>query len=309
MLTDPPADPPARHPVGLLNVDKPPGLTSRAVVNLVLQRLRERGVRKPKGGHAGTLDPLATGVLVVAVGKATELIRFVQAGTKEYDAAFLLGRTSDTLDVDGEVVPLPDPPDVDRATVEAALPRFLDAIEQVPPAHSAVRVGGRRAYDLARGGRPPDLAPRPVRVESLSVSGYDGERLRLAITCGSGFYVRSLGRDLAAALGTGAVMEALVRRAVGPFRLTDAVAADGLTAETVLEHLRPPAAAVAGLDRVTVDEDGAVATRHGKPLPLGLAAGADGEVAIVDGAGRLVAVGERREGSDVVKPRIVFPAP
>ena len=301
------------HPCGLLNLAKPPGLTSRAVVNLVLTRLREAGVRKAKAGHAGTLDPLATGVLVVAVGKATELIRFVQAGAKVYDAGFLLGRTSDTLDVEGEVTPLPDPPRVTRAEVEAVLPRFFGAIEQIPPAHSAVKVGGRRAYDLARAGKPPDLSPRPVRVDRLAVTGFDGEqsdglRLRLEIACGSGFYVRSLGRDLAAALGTAAVMDRLTRRAVGPFRLAEAVSPEDLTAENVVAHLLPPVAAVGALERITLDEDRARAVRFGQALATtGGPVAADDEVALVDAAGRLVAVAERRAAGEI-KPRIVFSA-
>ena len=198
---------------GFLNLNKPAGVTSRDVVNQV-QRL----VRPEKVGHAGTLDPLATGVLVVCVGRATRLTEYVQRMPKHYSATFLFGRQSDTEDIDGQVIELADPPQPKRDQIEATLPKFLGEIQQVPPAYSALKVEGRRAYDLARRGEDVQLAARPVVIYELRIVAYEYPELRLDIVCGSGTYVRSLGRNIARTVGTQAVMSALVRTAIGNFR-------------------------------------------------------------------------------------------
>src|SRR5436190_8799230 len=197
---------------GLLNVDKPSGLTSRDVVNRV-QRL----VKPHKVGHAGTLDPLASGVLVVCVGPATRLIEYVQRMPKRYLATFLLGRRSETEDIEGAVTELTDTPVPTVEQAHGALPNFVGRIQQLPPAFSALKVDGQRAYALARKGETPDLQPRPIEVYSVELVEYSYPQLVLDIRCGSGTYVRSLGRDIARALGTEAVMSALVRTEIGPF--------------------------------------------------------------------------------------------
>jgi tRNA pseudouridine55 synthase len=228
--------------LGLLNINKPAGMTSREVVNHV-QKL----VRPAKAGHAGTLDPLATGVLIVGVGRATRLIEFVQQLPKQYRATFLLGRHSDTEDTEGQVVELPNPAVPRRDQIEAQALKFLGEQMQRPPAYSALKVRGQRAYDLARAGAPPELVPRPIVILALEVLAYDYPQLELRIACSSGTYVRSLGRDLAEALGTAAVMSALVRTAVGHFRLAEAVELATLTPNTLSRHLLPPRQAVAHL--------------------------------------------------------------
>ncbi|NOY30442.1 MAG: tRNA pseudouridine(55) synthase TruB, partial [Planctomycetes bacterium] len=184
---------------GILNLNKPIGWTSRDAVNRV-QRL----VRPAKAGHAGTLDPLATGVLVVCIGPATRLISYVQAMPKVYQATFLLGRTSDSDDIETEVRELASPPQPSREEIESKLPDFLGEIQQRPPAYSALKVNGQRAYKLAREGLAVQLEPRPVEIYELRVTGYNYPELKINLRCGSGTYVRSLGRDLAEALGTGA---------------------------------------------------------------------------------------------------------
>ena len=222
-------------PFGILNVDKPAGLTSRDVVNRI-----EGLVRNVKCGHAGTLDPLATGVLVVCVGPATRLIQYVQRLPKQYRAVFQLGRKSVTDDVEGDVELVAGAPEPTRVQIEAALPQFLGDVEQRPPAHSAIKVDGQRSYERARRGEEFELPARTITIHRLEILRYEYPELELAIECGSGTYVRSLGRDLAAALGTAAVMSALVRTAIGDFRLEDAVALDALTNSTLAEHLQPP---------------------------------------------------------------------
>lgn len=276
---------------GLLNLHKPPGCTSRDVVNRV-QKL----VRPEKVGHAGTLDPLATGVLVIAIGGATRLVEYVQQQPKSYLATFLLGRHSDTEDIEGRVVELEHPPLPDRDEIQAALPQFTGEIDQVPPAYSALKVAGRRAYALARSGEQVELAARKVTIHELRLVDYAYPALQLEIVCSSGTYVRSLGRDLGRALGTAAVMSALVRTAIGPFRLDDAVSADELTHESIARHMQPAGAAVSHLSRLELDHREVTELLHGRPIlrpgPLGIAA----EFAAFDQSGELVAILAPREG-------------
>jgi len=239
---------------GILNIAKPAGITSRRVVDRVVQVARSLMPGPAKVGHAGTLDPLATGVLVVCIGQATRLIDYVQRMPKTYEGTFLLGRTSDTEDVEGQVVELPDPPRPTTAEIEGTFARFLGIILQRPPAYSALKVQGQRAYDLARAGKEVDLAPRPVEIRSIELLEYDYPTLRLRIACGSGTYIRSLGRDLAEALGTGAVMSALVRTAIGRYLLADARDMESLDAAVMAANLQPAGTAVEGLPSLVLSE-------------------------------------------------------
>ncbi len=194
---------------GWLVIDKPAGITSSRVV---VQLRRATGI---KAGHAGTLDPLATGVLIVCLGPATRLIDVIHRQTKGYRARFLLGKQSDTDDIEGTVTDVVDARPVTRGDVEHALPRFVGKIAQVPPQFSAVHVQGRRAYQLARAGQEVEIEPREVEVFRLELLSFAYPELEVEIECGSGTYVRSIGRDLGALLGTGAGMSQLVRTRVG----------------------------------------------------------------------------------------------
>jgi tRNA pseudouridine55 synthase len=269
---------------GLLNIDKPAGLTSRDVVNRV-QRL----VRPHKVGHAGTLDPLATGVLVVAVGPATRLVEYVQRMAKTYQGIFLLGRTSDTEDVQGTVVELPNASAPTPAEIEAVIPRFLGTIQQRPPAYSALKLAGRRAYAMARKGDAVELAARPVEIHGIQIVRYEYPELELLIECGSGTYVRSLGRDIAEGLGTGAVMSALRRLAVGPFRAEEGLQVDQLSLEVNAERMVSPSWAVQDLPQIVVDREEAARLRKGQTI-VNRAKVSGEEMAALDGAGGLVAI-------------------
>jgi tRNA pseudouridine55 synthase len=284
---------------GLLVLDKPAGFTSRDAVNRV-QRL----VRPAKVGHAGTLDPIATGVLVVLLGPATRLTDHVQRLPKRYRGTFLLGRTSPSDDVELPSEPLLNAPVPSRPAIEAALPQFVGTIRQVPPAFSAIKVEGRKAYDLARKGRPPELEPRPVTIHALAIAHYDFPELVLDIECGSGAYVRSLGRDLARALGTGAVMSALERTAIGPFTVEGAIDPRALTAETLAASMLPAALAVADLPSISVTDDEVAELRHGRFLDRPAPA-PEGEFAAIDERGKLVATLTQREGGKL-RPTRVF---
>lgn len=188
-------------------------------------------------------------------------------------------------------------PEPARSMLEAALPQFLGDIQQRPPAHSAIKVAGRRAYKLARQGKAVDLAPRTVTIHRLAVRRYEYPELELDIECGSGTYVRALGRDLAAALGTAAVMSALARTAIGGFRVEDAIGPNDLTPDTLPQHLLPPLAAVADLPRVVLSDAQLVEIRHGRLIAMptcgtggGSLARTSPEWAAVDAAGQLVAI-------------------
>lgn len=273
---------------GLLNVNKPAGITSRAAVDLV-QRL----ARPDKVGHAGTLDPLATGVLIVCVGQGTRLIEYVQRMRKRYVGTFLLGRRSPTEDTDGDVALLEAPPIPARKQLDAAARQFVGRLMQRPPAYSALKVAGQRAYDLARRGEAVELQPRPIEIYSLAVTRYEYPELVLDVACSGGTYVRSLGRDLAESLGTCAVMSALVRTAIGTWQVSDAVDPRTLTSPDWRGRLEPLRKAVAGLPvRELADEDIA---RLRKGLSIaGDETEGEVEIAAVDRHGHLAAILVRR---------------
>jgi len=272
------------HPCGLLNLNKPAGMTSRRVVD----RVQTLG-RRLKAGHAGTLDPLASGVLVVCVGAATRLIPYVQAMPKRYCATFLLGRHSPTEDVDGPVTELVAPPIPSLDALSKAARGLTGEILQRPPEFSALKVEGRRAYDLARAGRPLDLKPRPITVHRLDIEAYQYPELRLAVECGSGTYVRSLGRDLAASLGTAAVMSQLVRLAIGCFTIEEAVSPESLHPDHWLDCLLPPLRAVEMLPRVVLTDPEIARVQAGQSIAKEIPPDKE-EMAALSRDGRLVAI-------------------
>lgn len=247
----------------LLNINKPTGLTSRDVVDHI-QRL----VRPLRCGHAGTLDPLASGVLLVCVGNSTRLVPFLHELPKAYTASFLLGRRSPTDDIEGVVEELTPAPEVTRAQVLAAIPEFLGTINQVPPAYSAVMVRGRRAYQLARQGEHVELTPRSVTIHQLELTGWEPPVMQLRMVCSSGTYVRSLGRDLAARVGTAAVMSQLTRTAIGPFPLAQSLPLADLDRERLQTAAIPAISALPHLPRVLLQGEAVMRTRCGQPLTI-----------------------------------------
>ena len=269
---------------GLLVIDKPAGMTSHDVVAICRRALGERRV-----GHAGTLDPGATGVLVVGVGRATRLLRFVEAGEKEYRATAVFGITTTTLDADGDEVARADATSLTEQHVRSALPRFSGDITQVPPMVSAVKVGGEALYRKAWRGEEVEREPRSVSVSMLELEAFESgaiARATLHVRCSRGTYVRSLVSDIGDAVGTGAHVETLRRLAVGSFRVEDAIPIEGIATTA----LRPMDEAVSGYPRRSVDTDAARALMHGKALE---AAGIDGVYAVF-GPDGLVAMAEDR---------------
>ncbi len=224
------------HPLfGVLNVYKPAGVTSRDVVNAV-QRL----IRPEKCGHAGTLDPMATGVLLIGVGPATRLTTMLQDGAKTYVAEFILGQTSDTDDSSGQVQQNPTPDVKPTAeTINIRLQSMIGIVSQVPPIFSAVHVDGQRAYDLARRGEAVELTAKNVEIHSIRILSYEWPRLELEIICGSGTYIRSIARDLGNQLGCGGLMSRLERTHIGRFSACDAIPADELTLDRIQTTINP----------------------------------------------------------------------
>ena len=233
-----------------LNIDKSEGITSRKVVDLV-----GRAARTKRVGHAGTLDPLATGVLVVAVERATRLVEYVQLQEKTYDAEFILGQTSDTDDVEGviEVISVETAPT--QSLLEESLRSFIGTIEQLPPQYSALKISGQPAYKLARKGIAVDLKPRPVEIHSIELLDYVYPLIRLRIRCGSGTYIRSIARDLGQRLGTGGLMKTLRRVAIGAFHVDDAMKVDEIVPEALLRYRLPLRHAVRALPQITIDSE------------------------------------------------------
>jgi tRNA pseudouridine55 synthase len=278
---------------GIAVVDKPAGVTSHDVVGMLRRRFNERQV-----GHAGTLDPDATGVLVIAVGKATRLLRFIEKTRKEYVGEVVLGTSTSTLDSSGDVT---GEFDMSGVTVDDArrvvAEHLMGDIEQIPPMVSAIRVDGRRLHELAREGIEVERAPRPVTIHRFDVAeGTAHEVLEVDIECSAGTYVRTLAADLGELLGGGAHLRNLRRTSVGAFGISEAAPPDEC-------ELQPVATAVRSLDRVTVDE--ATAGLIGNGRVLGRWPGA-GPWAVFSEDGSLLAVYEAFR-TDEAKPAVVLP--
>ena len=254
---------------GILNIDKPYGITSMEVVRRIK---RASGLRRV--GHGGTLDPIATGVIAVCIGQATRVMEYLVGGTKDYRAVIELGVTTDTYDATGRVTGEEDPSSVALDDIERALDRFKGVVHQVPPMYSALKRQGKRLYELARAGIEVEREPRRVEVFSIKLLEWSPPLVTLEVSCGRGFYMRSLANDLGAALGCGAHLKSLVRLRSGPLKISEAMSLseaeqrfeDGAwrqelyAPDVVLQDLR--AAIVGGRLQDTI--------RHGRAIPAGL---------------------------------------
>jgi len=228
---------------GLLVIDKPEGITSMGVCRKVRGKLVAGGApKRVKVGHGGTLDPLATGVLVILVGKCTPLCDRIMAGEKRYLAEVDLSQSSTTDDREGETTPAPNPTPPTREQLTQALARFVGTIQQRPPAYSAMKIGGQRAYRLARAGHAPTLEPRPVTIHSIDLLAYAWPIATLDIRCGKGTYIRSLARALGEALTGAGMLLSLQRTAVGPFTIDQARTLASVPDPLRQEDLLPPPA-------------------------------------------------------------------
>jgi tRNA pseudouridine55 synthase len=291
-----------RKNFGLLIVDKHIGPTSHHVVNLVR---RGTGIRKV--GHAGTLDPRASGVLVLCLGSATRLSEYLSTSAKRYEAVVRFGTSTRTFDADGEIVrrseTLPT-----LAQVQGILPKFRGEIEQIPPPFSAIKVQGQKAYELARRGEDVKLEPRTVQIFELKVVSYQPPDLSLSVDCSAGTYIRSLAHELGEALESGAHLAALRRTKAGPFTLRDAVPLPrlevGFVTDKWEQHVRPASDALPDLPVVEVDGETLDLVRNGHRIPA--EPGVTGMVKAIGPDGDLVALLETVDGDSEYQPRKVF---
>jgi tRNA pseudouridine55 synthase len=294
---------------GALVVDKPSGLTSHDVVAAVRRALRER-----RAGHTGTLDPLATGVLPVLLGPATRLARFLAGERKAYEARVSFTGETDTDDATGSPRGGPAASPISAAALERALAAFRGSYLQVPPAYSARKVSGRRAYELARESAAPALSPTPVTVYTLELAAWEPPTAALHVVCSAGFYVRALARDLGRALATGAHLQELRRVASGRFDLRDALPLDVVLREPEAARRRviPPAIAVAHLPAVGVAGRDLERVLHGADVavaPEAQRAWADqaqGYVRLLDPGGALVGIAAPTASPGVLHPVVVL---
>jgi tRNA pseudouridine55 synthase len=290
-------------PSGLIIVDKPAGWTSHDVVARIRRLAGTRRV-----GHAGTLDPMATGVLVLGVEKATRLLGYLALSEKEYQATVRLGQATDTLDAEGTVTATTPAGHIRVAAVRAAAAALTGEIQQIPPAVSAIKVAGKRSYQLARAGKPPELAPRPVTIFSFEVlaARREGELLDVdvVVRCSSGTYVRSLARDLGDSLGAGGHLTRLRRTRTGPYGLAMAHGLDELAAALPVLPVLPMEEAAAAAFAVRKLTDGEARTlSHGGRVP-GSGECQAGPVAAFAPDGRLIAL--VRDEGDQLRPIAVF---
>lgn len=287
---------------GVLVVDKPTGMTSHDVVQVI-----RKGSNIRRAGHTGTLDPRASGVLVVLIGPAVRLSEYVSASDKRYQAVIMLGTTTDTYDADGKTTSS-SPVEVTEEQFETELLKFVGQIEQVPPPYSAVKVQGRKAYEMARKGEEVELEPRLINVYSLELLEWAPPEVVIDVNCSSGTYVRSLVNDLGARLGCGATLTGLRRTKSGRFTLRDAVPLrklnEAFSEGTWYQYLIPAAEALSDWPTIELDHEQVEAIRHGHRIPAETKE--QQKVCGVSEQGELVALMELDEETMEWQPRKVF---
>lgn len=268
---------------GFLIIDKPAGMTSRDVVN----RIAICFPRKMKSGHAGTLDPLATGVLVIAIGHATRLIEYVQDADKSYLTTIILGANSTTDDADGELEPVANAIAPSREAIEKALQSFLGDCVQTPPRFSAIKIDGKRAYNLARDGAEIEIPSRIVKIHRINLIRFEWPEVELEVFCGKGTYIRSIARDLGSMLNTGGYVKLLRRTSIGKFGIDRATSLD-LNPKTAREHIIPTLEALDRFPKIAINPEQEKVLRLGNTIAISYP---DTDiVAIVDIANELIGV-------------------
>lgn len=291
---------------GYLVIDKPSGWTSHDVVARVRKIVNESRV-----GHAGTLDPMATGVLPVAIGLATRTVEYLANADKAYRATLRFGVTTDSADVDGDVIATCDPSALTLTDIQVALESFRGEILQRPPMHSAIRINGQRLYDLARKGQEIEIEPRRITIPAMEIVQWQSPDLTLDITCSKGTYIRAIARDLGEVLGVGAHLTALQRTRTGTFLLADAVSLDDLDSrfqESSWADIAAPAdSVIAHLPSVTMDDLESIHWYQGKVLNVNEPAWAGAAVRTYDVHGHWRGIGRMDDTGQTLQPVKVIP--
>lgn len=289
--------------MGFLNVDKPLKLTSHDVVARVRRRYKELTGSK-KVGHAGTLDPLATGVLILCLGGATRLSDYVMHTTKNYRAQITLGQTTTTYDAEGDVVREVDVKHISRSDVEMILPQFMGDFEQIPPMYSAIKVNGQKLYELARDGKAIERKPRNVSIDQLNILSWNLPTFELAVSCSSGTYIRSLAYDIGEVLGVGAYLSGLQRIASGQFHIDSAIALDTIMNEADWhQHIIPPQVGLRDRPSLVLNDDDIQSVQNGQFIQRSPDMDID-TIFAYSGRGELVAILTSR--GQLWKPHKVF---
>lgn len=279
--------------MGFLNINKPLHLTSHDVVNKI-RKIFKGDTGSKKVGHAGTLDPLATGVLIICLGDATRLSDYVMHTSKKYRAQITLGKTTDTYDAEGEILTQVDASHISREDVQAILPQFTGDIQQIPPMYSAIKVDGQKLYDMAREGKSIELKARKIHISSLEIKLWSAPIFNLDVACSSGTYVRSLAYDIGQALGVGAYLSGLVRLASGSFDIEDAHNLDTLLNDDHwLEHVISPYQALHDKPSIVLSPDDLDKIRRGQFIRLDTVPSAD----------TLFAYTEKQDLAAILSPR------
>jgi tRNA pseudouridine55 synthase len=285
---------------GILLVDKPEGPTSHDVVAIARRALRTKRV-----GHTGTLDPFASGLLVLCLGSSTRLAEYLSGLPKSYSATIRLGVATTTDDSTGESLSTADTGMVSREALAEALASQVGEIDQLPPIFSAKKVDGERMYAAARRGEHVERKPSRVIIHSIDLVSFEPPTAEITVECGSGTYIRSIARDVGEILGVGGHLTQLRRTRVGTHDVADAVSVEQLADEDAVRRaFRPPAAAVAHLPSLILGDAEIAALKHGRALPHADRVPVDGPIALLGAAGELLAIGER--SGDDVQPRKVF---
>jgi tRNA pseudouridine55 synthase len=287
---------------GALLIDKPPGVTSHDVVATIRRLLKLRRV-----GHAGTLDPFATGLLIVGVGYATRLLDYTHQLPKTYEATLQLGAVSSTDDLTGEITEQSDEqPPLDA--IQKVLQRMVGPLAQVPPAYAAIKVKGRKLYEYARAGEEVTRKPRQVTIMAIDILDYTYPHLSIRVHCSSGTYIRALARDIGGALGVGAYLTQLRRTQIGNFVVSDAVHLNSVTADSIAAVLAPPATLVAHLPSVTLFNDNVAQWQQGRGVTIDIPQTDTQSVAVYAGREQLLGIGRYTLSQHLLEPSVVFPS-
>lgn len=273
---------------GILNINKPIGITSQDVATTIRRLLKQKRV-----GHAGTLDPMASGVLPICIGQATRVADYLSESGKAYEATIVFGAVTDTYDTEGQVVRTGDASSLRLEQIAGALPRFLGPQMQTPPLYSAIKIQGQPAYKRVRAGQDITLEPRPITITRLTIIAWESPRLTLAVECSKGTYIRSLAFDLGETLGCGAYLGGLIRTRSGPFILAESITleqcADALHSGTLDAHVFPPDIALRAYPAITLDGPAAARVLHGMAFEAAL----DNQTASGPTLARVYAPGDR----------------
>lgn len=293
---------------GILNINKPIGMTSQDVTAAIRRLIKQKRV-----GHAGTLDPMASGVLPICVGQATRVADYLSESGKAYEAVIVFGAVTDTYDTEGQIVRTGDASSLTLEQIAGVLPRFLGPQMQTPPLYSAIKIQGQPAYKRVRAGQDITLEPRPITITRLTISAWESPRLKLIVECSKGTYIRSLAFDLGEALGCGAYLGGLVRTRSGPFTLPDSITldecAEAVNTGTLSTHIFPPDIALRAYPAITLDGPTAARVLHGTPFEAAPEITSDRAptLARVYAPGdRFIAIAEWDEDRQLWQPKKVF---